>query len=309
MTSSYSRPGTRQTARANRAARPNRVRVQNLAGQQQAGRYRIDSSFVDPGQAGRNAEQQYKEINQFLSTAAEVVQPLLEQQDIADANRQVGELIKNNPGLPDLFREAPEEAQDKIRSLSPRAKDLYLQDLAKGQVYEYSQSFPAAVEADALLQQPTTPENQEAQARRFTELQSQSMQGVMALPAGYVAGVSPELQQVEGTVRGGLEKSRLQKQAKLDSMTQSSAIAADLEIAAAESIGGNANPEVEAFAGPLVVDEANKRLRDRIESNIRSGRFTEEQTYRDLRNGIQMKINALLNDGEYEEAESLLDLV
>ena len=202
MSSSYSRPSIRQTDATPRVGRPDRSRIiggtPTVTGDTTA--RVIDRS--DPELAGRNAGQRFGEFASFLKDIAEPAVRLAEDADIKRANRQVGELIANNPDLPTLFANSPEQVQNKIRSLSGRAQDMAFADIAKGQAFAFSKSFPAAVQSDALLQQPTTDENREAQATRLTELRSQSLGGLTSLPPGYVSLVSGEIAAVEGQVVG-----------------------------------------------------------------------------------------------------------
>ena len=146
----YSRPGIRQTDATPRTPRADRSRIlggtPRVSGDTTA--RVIDMS--DPAQAGRNAGQQFAEISKFLEDISEPAVKLAEYADIERANRQVGELIANNPDLPTLFAESPEEVQNKIRSMSGRAQDMALADIAKGQAFAFSKSFPAAVQTSSF---------------------------------------------------------------------------------------------------------------------------------------------------------------
>lgn len=303
----YSRPGPRQTARANAAANPNKggVRGTSVA----TGSDSRFESFSNPGQAGKNARQGYDDIKNFLEQIQEPVTNVLKDQDIADANRQVGELVANNPGLPELFREAPQEAQDKIRSLSPRAKDLYLQNLAKGAVTEYGTSFQQAVLDDALLQQPTTEQNRAAQSKRYGELQAEAMQGITSLPPGYVAGVTEQIALYDGQIKGQLETARLAQERKNESLAQSNVFGEKVLEESGVAIGIDAS-DGDRFEGVVVAAEnANGEIEAMVKDAINSGEFTEEQSLTNFRTGITRQLVDLLNDKQYEEAQALLTTV
>ena len=305
----YSRPGIRQTDATPRVPRADRSRI--LGGTPRVtgdttGRV-IDMS--DPDQAGKNAGQQFGEIASFLEQISEPAIKIAERIDIERANRQVGDLIANNPDLPALFAESPEEVQNKIRSLSGRAQDMAFADLAKGQAFRFSKSFPAAVQSDALLQQPTTDENREAQAKRLTELRGEAMGGLTSLPPGYVSLVSGDVAAVEGQVLGDLEASRLKTQAQNDSAQQSAAIGGELVKASAGVIGINTGQGDVVSGRQLAADEQNEKLAARLQQNLQSGRFTPEQTMRDLWRGTGSEVIELLNDGDYNNARGVLSLL
>ena len=309
MSSSYSRPGIRQTDATPRVGTPNRGRILGGAPRVVGD---TDARFIDlsdPALAGRNAGRQFGEIAKFLQDIAEPAVRLAEDADIKRANRQVGELIANNPDLPTLFAESPEEVQNKIRSMSGRAQDMALADLAKGQAFRFSKSFPAAVQSDALLQQPTTDENREAQATRLTELRSESLGGLTSLPPGYVALVSEELSAVEGQVQGELEVTRQKTEAQNDSVQQSGAIGGDLVKAAAAVVGINTGSGDKVSARELAADDLNDKLEVRLNDNLESGRFTPKQTLRDYWRGASNEIVELLNDGKYDDARSVINLI
>ena len=110
----YSRPGIRRTASANSAAPTRKGGVRGTS--VQTGSNSRFQSFGSADQAGKNARQGYDDIKNFLTEIAEPVTEYLKQEDIADANRQVGELIQSTPNLGQLYADAPDEAKAKMRS-------------------------------------------------------------------------------------------------------------------------------------------------------------------------------------------------
>ena len=300
----YSRPQTRQTRISNRPSRPDRVRLGSTPSVATGSNSRV-IDLSSPQQAGKNAAKPFEEFSAFLKGIAEPVTDYLASEDIADANRQVGELIANNPKLPELFREAPEEAQDKIRSLSPRARDIYLQDVAQGAAVEYGESFAAAVENDALLQQPTNDSNREAQDKRFAELQAEAMAPVTNLPPEYIPGVTERIASADGLIKAGLEKSRLASQRNIEATEQSNVFSQIIIDATAKGVSSDsAGGDLQATQENA--DKASEEIRKKIIDSINNGQFTEQQSALNFIVGAQRQVNELINSGEYNEAVSFL---
>ena len=155
----YSRPGTRRSNINRPGALPDVGRIIGGVPEQTARTGKLIDK-TDATTAGRIAESaagnEAAVIGNFLNQIIEPVQRIGESVDIGRANRQVGQLISENPDLPEQFRTSPEAVQDRIRRMSGRAQDMALKSLAEGEVLAITKSFPTAAVADTLLQQPET---------------------------------------------------------------------------------------------------------------------------------------------------------
>ena len=165
----YSRPGTRRS-NINRPGALPRVGSVGGAPRQTArtGRLIDKTNATIAGNVAESAAgNDAAAVSNFLNQIIKPVQQVGEALDIGRANRQVGQLISENPNLPEQFRTSPEAVQDRIRRMSGRAQDIALKSLVEGEVLSITKSFPAAAVADTLLQEPTTKANREAQTKRL----------------------------------------------------------------------------------------------------------------------------------------------
>jgi len=349
VSSSYSRPGIRQTNANAGAPSIRQTRIKQRAQAPAFGTGPRFDNYSDPGTAGRNAGQTFDEISRFLSDAIEPAVKIADDISLKNAQKQVGDLLASNPNLGQLYNESPEAVQNKIRSMSSRAQDLTLSNLARSEAFAFSKSFPAAVINDELLKQPTTDANREAQTKRFNDLRSENLGAFLQSNPEYLAGVAGELSGIEGQVKGQLEGLRLKTQ-KRNSETQLSTELGGIAVKyAAEGTGidvasasaaptafpetdapiGNAddNPMIGQTVSPstglvpnsqagdqfdgkvIAADDYVGALKTQIDANLESGNFNPQQFAQRNWAGIYDSIVELLNDDQYGEAGAVIDLL
>lgn len=277
MSSSYQRPGIRRTDARPSVPKRQQVRIANSSSAAVGDTKARVLDRSSPEIAGRNAGRDAVEFASFLKEIATPAAAIAESMDIDRASRQIKEFVDSNPDLPQIFRNSPEEAQDKIRALSGRAQDRYYSDLAEGYANEFRLSFPTAVQSDALLNQETTDQNREAQSRRYGELRSEYMAGLTALPPGYMQGVSNTLMQVEGAVNAELDKSRNAAGRERQAAAGAQDISYLLATGAAESIGVDDQLGDQISGIQSQAELANVALRQRVLDN-ENGVFTRQRT-------------------------------
>lgn len=307
----YSRPSIRQTNANAGVPTPGRVRIGGSPTVRTGAGFSYSDRFVDSSLAGKAAGQDAAAIANFLQAIQEPVVKVGEALDIQKANRQVGDLIANNPDLPELFRTSPENVQDQIRSLSPRAQDIFLYNNAVSAGTAFKKTFAASAAADALLGEPTTEANREAQTTRYAQLKSEAMEssGVSSLPANFVGAISAELAQFEGAVQGQLQEIRTSKDAAAKGNAEAAAIGDILEGEAAKipSVDGQFGDQIKAVT--VAAQKLNGEMAVRIERNLASGNLTPTQTLTRLWQGASQKIVESLNDNDPDSARQILALL
>lgn len=315
MSSSYSRPGIRQTDANAGAPRTRQTRIKQGA---QAPAFGDRARFVnqsDPALAGRNAGQTFAEISSFLNEVIEPATKIADDVSYKNAQKQVGDLLASNPNLGQLYDESPEAAQNKIRSLSGRAQDLTLSNLATSGAFAFSKSFPAAIKNDELLQQPTTDENREAQTKRYNELRSDNLGLLKNLPPEYLAGVTDKLAGIEGQIKGELEGLRLKTQKRnaetqLSTTLGSIAVEESATVVGVDAVAGeNAGAGAQFDGLSIAAEKYNGRISNQIDRNLASGNANPTQVAQRNWAGAYDQIVELLNDDQYEEARSVLNLL
>ena len=304
----YSRPSIRQTNANAGAPNPGRVRIGGSPTVRTGAGFSYSDRFVDSSLAGKTAGQDAAAIANFFQAIQEPVVKVGEALDIQKANRQVGDLIANNPDLPELFRTSPESVQNEIRSLSPRAQDIFLSSTAESGVVEFQKRFAAAAAADSLLTQPTSEANREAQADRYRELKAKEMEaaGLTSLPARYIGAVSSELAQYEAGVKGQLHAFRLEADAEAKGLAEGSWWGGKIATMASQL------PAVDAQFGDQVAgltekaQQLNAEVAVRVEKNLADGNLTFNQTMNRLWEGFSREFFSELNDGEIDSARAQL---
>ena len=282
----YSRPGTRRSNINRPGATPDVGRIIGGTPQQTARTGRLFDR-TDVGIAGRVAESaagnEAAAISNFLNQIIEPVQQIGEQIDIGRANRQVGQLISENPNLPEQFRTSPEAVQDRIRRMSGRAQDMALKSLAEGEVLAIAKSFPTAAVADTLLQQPTTEANREAQVKRLSELRGKATESLMKLPPEYVALVAPELAAVEAGVKADLDEQRLKTEARNAKTQDATVIGGRLLTASGKAIAADViespnSPDTLPPDGPVGNADADPNIGKTVDQIAGPNAGTPRQT-------------------------------
>ena len=307
----YSRPGIRQTNANAGAPNPDRVRIANSPSIKKGAGPSYSDRFVDANIEGRNAGRDEAAISSFLENIREPFVKVADAISVENANREIGQLVADNPDLPELFRTSPESVQDRIRSLSPRAQDLFLYNTAVSSGTAFQKTFATAVAADALLTEPTSEANREAQTQRYAELRSKAMEssGVSALPANYVGAISGELATFEGSVQGQLQEIRTKKDAAAKGNAEAAFWGATLEKDAAAIPAVDSQMGDQVNARSAAAQRLNGALAARIEENLASGNLTPTQTLTRLWQGASQQIVEALNDGDTETARQLLALL
>ena len=307
----YSRPGIRQTNANAGVPNPDRIRIANSPYIKTGAGPSYSDRFVNASIAGKNEGQDEAAIASFLQNIQEPFMKVADSISVQNANREVGQLVADNPDLPELFRTSSENVQDKIRSLSPRAQDIFLYNSAVSSGTAFQKTFATSVAADALLAEPTTRANEEAQTKRYAELRADAMEssGVSRLPANYVGAISGELATFEGSVQGQLQEIRIKKDAAAKGNAEAAFWGATLEkdAAAIPAVDGQLGDQVNATSA--AAQKLNGMVAARIEENLASGNLTPTQTLTRVWQGTSQQIVEALNDGDTETARQLLTLL
>jgi hypothetical protein len=308
----YSRPNIRQTDATPRVGRPDRGRI--LGGTPQitgdTNARVIDRS--DPDLAGRNAGQDFSEFSAFLNDIIEPAVSIAEQLDVERANKQVGQLISDNPNLAELYANSPEEARAKIRSLSSRAQDLALERVVESATYKYGAGYNAAALSSKILSDPAREDEYAAEeAKLKSEWREKS--GLSNLPPEYVLKTATIQAQVDGETAAQLDKARNKTKAQRLSATASEAygkIWSDFG-------GWFESLDSTTFATPQEKLDAEKKALESLNSNIitnlrkalNAGDATPESYLAEQISGAQQQIYIALAEGDTDRAQGLLDAV
>ena len=307
----YSRPGTSQVNANAGAPTTNRVRIAGSSTPLKGAGFSYSDRFVDSRIAGANAGQDQAAISRFLEGIQGPVVKVADAISLQNANNQVGALIANNPDLPELFRTSPESVQDQIRSLSPRAKDIFLRNQAISAATSYEKTLATTAVADALLTQPTTDANRDAQIARYAELKTEALQssGLNSLPAGYVGAVGTELAQLEGSLQGQLQAARVNQEAAYRGNAEAQFFGDILERNASAIPALNADLGEQVDGTVAAAEDLVVTIQERVAENLNSGNFTPTQTLTRLWQGTSTRAIEAINDGNIDEARQLVDLL
>ena len=308
----YSRPNIRQTDATPRVGRPDRARI--LGGTPQitgdTSARVIDRS--DPDLAGRNAGQEFSEISAFLNDIIEPAVSIAEKLDVERANKQVGQLISDNPNLAELYANSPEEARAKIRSLSSRAQDLALQRVAENATYKYGAGYNAAALSSKILSDPAREDEYAAEeARLKSEWREKS--GLSNLPPEYVLQQATVQAQVDYETAAQLDKARNKTKAQRLSATASEnygKIWSDFG-GWFESLDSNkvATPQEKLDIEKKAIDQLNTTITINLRKALNAGDATPESFLAEQISGAQQQIYMALVEGDTDRAQGLLDVV
>lgn len=309
MSSSYSRPGISQTARSNSPAQVRRTRTEFRQGTQAGQSARLIDN-TNPNVAAANAGQDYKALSKFLNDLIEPVQQIGTELDIANANRQVGELVAETPNLDQLYKDGDQATQDRIRSLSPRAQDLTYQRLASSGALAYGTTYQESLLASEILKDPAREDEYEAEK---TKLRGEALEssGLLALPPQYLSGqVGSTIAGLEAEMEGKLTGIRLRTASERRSVEAGKGLGAEMVQFAAQSQAIKTMPEGEekTQASAQLIGGLNKWVKEQLKATLQSGDGSPESFLSELViQGIQPRIAQFLAMGDISAAQELLD--
>ena len=202
---SYSRPATGQVSvRGARERQTTRVFDQNGSVRAGPNRRAIDASSVDI--AGRNAERQFNEIQNFIDQVKPIAKQVGESVLNQQANAQLGELIKEDPAIGTKYLQGDADARSRISSLNGYTKDLFLQSQTNTSLNAYQNLFANLAMSDSRLTGENALKDPDAFASALSEQQQKAMDlsGMNNLPEGYRGAAASQIGQVNGVVKGKL---------------------------------------------------------------------------------------------------------
>lgn len=304
----YSRPGIRQVGATANVPTPDRIRVDNAPRAEGSSSVRvIDRS--SPQIAGTNAGLRDAEISNFLGSIMEPVAKVGAQLDVANANRQVGQLLAEVPNIDQLYREGDEDVRNKLRSLSPRANDLMLQRLSVTAIGKFTEGYSSEAQANSILTDPSS--TPEARQREESKIKNKWLKesGLSELPPGYLGSYSPQLAQAEALTSGNLDKLRAKRDGIRKDAIRAEALGSDMVSFAGQLEALRTEPDSpeKVTKTKEAVNGLNTRLKESLKETLSSGDGTPTQFLTGLANGVQTKIASALAVGDVDTAQSILD--
>ena len=301
----YSRPGIRQTNANPGAPNTDPVRIRNRPSVQFGKGPSYSDRFVDSGLAGRNAGQDAAAIGKFLQDIQEPIVKFGEQLDIANANRQVGELLDQTPNLGELVRESDPDTRNRIRALSGRARDMLYSNLAEQGAVEFAEGYSNQAQSSPILLDPNSSE--EARTAERTRIRQENFEVFEGLPPGYIGAVGAELSQVEGQVSGNLTKLRDATEARRRDDRESAAIGKQW-VKFSAGLDATAGFETDSENGQ-VVGQATQFIQGQIREAYASGEKLPQGVFGWVLRGVGDQNADLIARGEFDQAESNLALL
>ena len=297
----YSRPGTSEVSAFFRPATPNR-----LTG---APDQRVSLGSSGPlldnrnaAVAGRNAGQGFAEVASFLDQFTKTAAPIYNAYADEQAKKQVGELFQTTDGQA-LLRSGDANMRQTLRAMSPRAQELAYQSLAQGAVSSYGQALVVETSNNKLLQNPQI--SFEDRSKEFARVRASVAErsGLTTVPPEYVAGLAPQVLQIEASVKGqsyeALTKNIVQEQdanirVKLGSDLEG--LTAVRERLIAETPEGLADFE----------QRSRKFIQDTYKTYAGQGFYTSRTFAGQLAQSVAERIGFYTNRGDFDKADAML---
>jgi hypothetical protein len=297
----YSRPGTSEVNAFFRPASPNR-----LTG---APDQRVSLGSSGPlldnrnaAVAGRNAGQGFAEVASFLDQFTKTAAPIYNAYADEQAKKQVGELFQTTDGQA-LLRSGDANTRQTLRALSPRAQELAYESLAQGAVASYGQALAVEVNNNQLLKNPQI--SFEDRSKEFARIRASVAErsGLTTVPPQYVAGLAPQVLQIEATVKGqsydGLTKNIVQDQdtnIRLKLGTDLEGITAVRERLIAERPEGIADFE----------QRSKKFIQDTYKTYADQGIYTSRMFAGQLAQSVADRVTFYTSRGDFDKADAML---
>lgn len=297
----YSRPGTSEVNAFFRPATPNR-----LSG---APDQRVSLGASGPlldnrnaAIAGRNAGQGLAEVASFLDQFTKTAAPIYNAYADEQAKKQVGELFQTTDGQA-LLRSGDANTRQTLRALSPRAQELAYESLAQGAVASYGQALAVEVNNNQLLKNPQI--SFEDRSKEFARIRASVAErsGLTTVPPQYVAGLAPQVLQIEATVKGqsyeGLTKNIVQDQdtnIRLKLGTDLEGITAVRERLIAERPEGIADFE----------QRSKKFIQDTYKTYADQGIYTSRMFAGQLAQSVADRVTFYTSRGDFDKADAML---
>lgn len=297
----YSRPGTSEVNAFFRPATPNR-----LTG---ASDQRVSIGSSGPlldnrnaAVAGRNAGQGFAEVASFLDQFNKTAAPIYNAYADEQAKKQVGELFQTTDGQA-LLRSGDANMRQTLRAMSPRAQELAYESLAQGAVSSYGQALVVETSNNKLLQNPQI--SFEDRSKEFARVRASVAErsGLTTVPPEYVAGLAPQILQIEASVKGqsydALTKNIVQDQdtnIRVKLGTDLEGLTAVRERLIAETPQGLADFE----------QRSRKFIQDTYKTYADQGIYTSRMFAGQLAQSVAERIGFYTNRGDFDKADAML---
>jgi hypothetical protein len=297
----YSRPGTSEVSAFFRPATPNR-----LTG---APDQRVSLGSSGPlldnrnaAVAGRNAGQGLAEVASFLDQFTKTAAPIYNAYADEQAKKQVGELFQTTDGQA-LLRSGDANMRQTLRAMSPRAQELAYESLAQGAVSSYGQALVVETSNNKLLQNPQI--SFEDRSKEFARVRASVAErsGLTTVPPEYVAGLAPQILQIEASVKGqsydALTKNIVQDQdtnIRVKLGTDLEGLTAVRERLIAETPQGLADFE----------QRSRKFIQDTYKTYADQGIYTSRMFAGQLAQSVAERIGFYTNRGDFDKADAML---
>lgn len=297
----YSRPGTSEVSAFFRPATPNR-----LTG---APDQRVSLGSSGPlldnrnaAVAGRNAGQGLAEVASFLDQFTKTAAPIYNAYADEQAKKQVGELFQTTDGQA-LLRSGDANMRQTLRAMSPRAQELAYESLAQGAVSSYGQALAVEVSNNQLLKNPQI--SFEDRSKEFARVRASVAErsGLTTVPPEYVAGLAPQVLQIEASVKGqsydALTKNIVQDQdtnIRVKLGTDLEGLTAIRERLIAETPQGLADFE----------QRSRKFIQDTYKTYADQGIYTSRMFAGQLAQSVAERIGFYTNRGDFDKADAML---
>ena len=302
----YSRPATGTVSVRGPGDRSPRTQVvDNTGGVRASANARlIDASSAQI--AGQNAGQDAAEISKFLENFAPIAKDvgtaLLEQR----ANRQLGQLMAQDPTLGERYRNADPDAQARIDTLNPLTKDLFIRSQMASAARTYQEVFPTLALADSRLTKENALENPEAFASALQDVQSQAEQksGITNLPAGVRGAMSGDLGIITGAVKGKLFSAQEQNRQSVNATQTGDGLVNQIDF-----LGDDIAEETKKDGGDAagLLGEFQRDFAADVLTRTGQGQTTPVRHLASLLGRMAVKLDFYRESGKFEQAEQLLD--
>ena len=268
--------------------------------------------FSDANIAGKNAGRTDLEIKNFIDQATPLVKRIGTQIIQDRAQRQLGELLDQDPSIGERFRQSDPDAQAKISSLSGLAKDMFMRSQQGAALQTYQDLLPSMALADPRLTAATARNDPEAYAKAYSDVQAQAAEraGFSALLPGQRGMMSADVGRINGAVQARLYNAQDQAQRGVTLTTVGDGLVSDTvdlgrSLTAVQiDQGGNFSPE----EPKRLLGNAQIAFEADIKEQAK-GVATAPQHLANFLARSQVKIDQLKASGKWSEAENLLNTI